>query len=603
MTGSADQAASEPPPATAEQYRVADLEILRAGADLALVHARDSGAAGFYRADVVDLLVSCRQFGTLEQHLQAYLGNDAASVRRPGLQRELQRLLRAGFLVSLSGPQPAEPPHELPPISTLGFPTRDRVTVLHRALTSYAANCLDAGRRVEVVVVDDSADPGTRRAYRRMLGQLQSSLGLDLHYGGLEEKSAFVAALAGTGDLPEEVVRFGVLGEGAAGATIGANRNALLLHSAGERIFSADDDTVCRLAVPPEQLAGVELDSGGNPLQLWFFGGRDEAFGSVRYAEQDLLGLHERYLGQPPAPLLAAGPASFERADPALLRRLRHRPGTIRVTTNGTVGDCGWDNPDFHLFQDGASLARLVGTEAGYQLARTTRSMVQAATRTTISGRPDPKFAICLGLDNTELLPPFPPAGRAEEVGFGAVLASCFPDAYAAHLPWLVQHDPIDERHFSAANPFTIGLGSWLPSCLSRFDPWPADAPAERLRRLGEYLTDLAGLPGTEFDEFVRLGMFESMSGLILGLEERLAGCDPVPDYWARDVQRYLAQARRSALAPVDELYSALGGRAALQRLLRRYGQLLIWWPAIVGAARQLRAADHPLARPVREFG
>jgi hypothetical protein len=98
MTAGGDQAAR-----AEEQYRVAELEIVRAGADLALVYARDTGAAGFYRADVVDLLVSCRQFRTLDQHAQAYSGADPGTSAPPSLQRELHRLLRAGFLVGRAG--------------------------------------------------------------------------------------------------------------------------------------------------------------------------------------------------------------------------------------------------------------------------------------------------------------------------------------------------------------------------------------------------------------------------------------------------------------------------------------------------------------------
>jgi hypothetical protein len=602
MTQDDAPAASQPPRPATGQCRVADLEILRAGGDLALVYARDSGAAGFYRADVVDLLVSCRHFRTLDEHARAYAGAEAAGARQAPLLRELHRLLRAGLLISRDELRLPVTPHagSLPPISAVGFPTCDRVDVLRRAVSGYARNCSRAGREVEYVIVDDSVDPGARERYLSMLAELESSQGIGIRYAGVADKAAFAAKLVSAGGIPEDVVRFGCLGDRGVGVTIGANRNALMLDTVGQRIISVDDDTVCKLAVPPGQLDGLDLDSGGNPLQLWFFASRQASFGAVDYVEEDLLALHERYLGQPLAPLLAAGSPSYELADPALLRRVHAAPGRIRVTTNGTVGDCGWDNPDFFLFQQGATLARLNRSQGDYELARSSRDMIQSAVRTTISGRPDPKFAICLGLDNTELLPPFPPVGRAEEVGFGAMLSACFGNAYAAHLPWLVQHDPVGRRQFSAADPFAINLGSWLPSCLSRFDAGLTRSPAERLRRLGGFLIDLAQLPAAEFDEFVRLGVWDSMSALIGGLEEQLDG--PVPDYWARDVQRYIVQIRRSASAPVGELYAGLGGRDALQRLLERFGQLLIWWPAILDAARGLAAAGERLTRPVSEL-
>jgi hypothetical protein len=582
------------------ECRVADLEILRAGGNLALVYARDNAATAFYHADVVELLLSCRQFRTIDQHAQLFAGADAEPGRTATLRRELHRLVRAGFLLSRDGLRLEATAQDtsLAAISSVGFPTRDRIEVLHRAISSYAEQLSRHGRRADFVVVDDSAREETRKAYRSMLHGLENSTGIEIAYAGLEQKLEFARKLAELAEVPEEVVRFGCLGEPGAGVTIGANRNALLLHTVGEPIFSADDDTVCRLAAAPEQSDGLELDSAANPLQLWFFRDRKDAFAAVEQVEEDLLGLHEQYLGRQPAPLLAG--TRFDLADPALLWRLQSRPGRIRVTTNGTTGDCGWDNPDFHLFQEGPTFDRLVRSEEDYRAARATRNMVQAATGATITGQPDPKFAMCLGLDNTELLPPFPPVGRAEEVGFGALLTRCFPDAYAAHLPWLVRHDPVGQRQFSSAGPFAIGLGSWLPSALSRFDPGLSGSPTARLRGCGGFLTDLSRLAAADFDEFVRLGIWDSMSALIQGLEERLE--TPVPDYWARDAQRYIAELRRGALAPMEQLYSPVGGRNSLQRLLAQFGQLLSWWPAIVTAARQLRADGQRLARPVAEL-
>ena len=61
-----------------------------------------------------------------------------------------------------------------------------------------------------------------------------------ISYAGVEEKSAFASRLAEAGGIPEEVVRSGCLPSPGSVATIGANRNALLLHTAGERIFSAE---------------------------------------------------------------------------------------------------------------------------------------------------------------------------------------------------------------------------------------------------------------------------------------------------------------------------------------------------------------------------
>ena len=249
------------------------------------------------------------------------------------------------------------------------------------------------------------------------------------------------------------------------------------------------------------------------------------------------------------------------------------------------------------MFAEGESFARLTRSEADYRQAGSSRELAQAVTRPTITGHPDPRFAMCLGLDNTDLLAPFPSTGRAEELAFGAVLTRCYRDGYGAHLPWLVQHDPVGERRFADRSMFTIGLGSWLPACIGRYDPGACTDPAGRLAGLGGYLIDLGRLPATEFDDYVRHTVWESMSALVSQLAERLDG--PVPDFWATDARGFIATARRQALTPVTELYAAEGGRDGLQHSLVRYGEVLCWWPRLVAAARQLRAAGRRLAEPV----
>lgn len=594
-----------------DQYRVADIEVFDAGDRLALVYARDCGAAGLLRAEALDLLVGCKQFRTLEVHAREHLHREQADTPQGVLIRELSRLARSGFLVARDGLfGGTETNHNEPqaPISSMCFPTRDRVEVLGRALSSFSENlCLSGREEICLVVADDSPDNRTRGEYQRMLGEIESLHGLDIVYAGPEEKAAFARKLSESNGIPEDVARFACLGAPFFRATtVGANRNSLLLHTVGEKILTADDDTVCNIASPP----GVKddllaLDSGGNPMELWFHPDRKSAFDSVRYEEEDLVGLHERYLGRSPRTLLAVaeseGRAYLDSSDPPLLRRVVADPGRILVTANGTVGDCGWDNAHFRLFQEGATFGRLTRSIADYEVSRSSREMVQSVGRATITGRADPKFAMCLGLDNRSLLPPFPPVGRAEEVGLGAVLSACFDGIYAAHLPFLVQHDPPGKRVFPHRHVFSLGLGSWLPTCVGQFVPEPMGSPSRNLHGLGRYLEGLGRLPEKDFEEFVRLTVWDSMSGLVSNLEERLDSAEGVSAYWARDARAFVALARRSALTPVGKLHTLTGERVAFQSLLTRFGQVLSWWPEIVNAARQLRAEGERLARPVRK--
>ena len=58
--------------------------------------------------------------------------------------------------------------------------------------------------------------------------------------------------LPGGMEVPPGVLKFALFGVEGGGCSIGANRNALLLHTSGDMPLSVDDDAVSQIArVPP----------------------------------------------------------------------------------------------------------------------------------------------------------------------------------------------------------------------------------------------------------------------------------------------------------------------------------------------------------------
>jgi hypothetical protein len=282
--------------------------------------------------------------------------------------------------------------------------------------------------------------------------------------------------------------------------------------------------------------------------------------------------VHERWLGQAPLTCVDAF-TRYDDATPDTLRRLRSRPGRIAVTLSGSVGDCGWDSPDFLLFAD-----RQSGTARG-------REMVQVASVTALTDRADPMFGWSLGLDAREMLPPFTPIGRAEDVGFGVLLSTCFADHYVAHLPWALLHAPTEPKSFTTEPAFAVGFNGWLPSVLSALAPG-AGPPADRLAELGRLLRELGRLPADTFDAFVREHLLRSLGARAEALETAMAAA---PSVWRKDAAAELTRMRESALAPVERLYCQPGGRAGVQTHLVSYGAVLAAWPARWAAARVLQ--------------
>jgi hypothetical protein len=217
-----------------------------AGGGLVLLYSRDAQTTRVVRGEVAELLDGMREFRALDDHSRALAGDRIG--RHATVRRELERLARDGFLVTPPDPSGGTAPAPLH-ISTHVVPTCGRVTTLERTLESYLDNATNAGRRTAVVIADDSAQPATHARCTKMLRKLAQRYDVEVAYATPPDTLAFATQLAAEAHVAADVVAFACLGSPAGGLiTAGANRNVLLLHSAGEPVLSSDDDIVCRPA-------------------------------------------------------------------------------------------------------------------------------------------------------------------------------------------------------------------------------------------------------------------------------------------------------------------------------------------------------------------
>ncbi len=476
-------------------------------------------------------------------------------------------------------------------IRTLAIVTCDRPAALSRSLESYLDNCARHGRSVDVVILDDSRSAANRAASREVAAALCRARGVSGWYAGPAEKAAFAEALIARG-LPPHVVRFALAPERS--STAGANRNALLLHAVGEALFTADDDTIGRCALPPGRDEGAEdallITSGQDPAEHWFFPDREAAMGAVSFVDRDILGGHEALLGRDARAVLGESA----------------RGGRVLATFNGLLGDSGWGAPFGawlapmgYLAMRGLSRGRLCASEPSYRAAIESREIVRAVRRLTIA---DPAFSMMgfAGLDNRELLPPFCPIGRGEDNVFGAALAASLPDAYVGHLPWTLVHAPAEPRRFwageMARTAGSVDLGRIVIALVRAFAIGPEATDKEtRLRAIGEHLVDLAVRP-RELDAIIHDRIARADAALAAFLEAELDAAGGAPVWWAADVRRYLAGLAGAAdravaldLADGGDLETA---RARTWEAVAQFGELLACWPDLVGEARSLRARE-----------
>ena len=497
-------------------------------------------------------------------------------------------------------------------ITAIGVVTASREGSMERCLQAVLDHQRRCSRTSERTIVDDAPDASVRRMRREWLADHARQAGVPIAYAGAEEKRAFIGELAKVGIDPS-VAAVALLDESRCGHSVGANRNALLLHHAGDVFFQVDDDIVCRVAVPAGTRDELCFTPGHNPNQFRFFPDRARALESATFVDRDLLASHESLLGLG-IPECADALAGVSTADGTqmsdnLLRLAISGRSRVAVTQNGLIGDCGFGGCSPYLVFKGALREDLHRSEQTYRLATASREISQTVLAPTIS-----EGAFCmsyaLGLDHRTLLPPFFPVRRNPDGVFGVLLRACFEDALFGHVPVQVVHEPPECRSYrgSVWSAPRLAVNAIIVQCVKAVDFGPVTDGTRRMRMLGQHLVDVASAGPAEFLAFVRERVLINAQHQVSSLQGLLKTYDRKPAYWAADCDRYIADLLRVSVEPDAGIPADLldgTGRtrdealALAKQLVQQFGDLLIAWPDIVAAARQLRTQDIRLARAV----
>jgi hypothetical protein len=499
-----------------------------------------------------------------------------------------------------------------PPVSSIAVTTCDRSETLRRCLETHLAGARRCGRRFVLLVLDDSTDPQVRRRNRGIAGALAAAHGVQLRYGGRADREAFVGALVSRGRVPEELARFALLGLDGLGTT-GANRNTALLDTVGEMIVAADDDTTWGVA-QTEASAGLHLARRPDLGEFEFFADLESAQRWARCRDDvDFVGLHERLLGRSLADtirrVVPAGGLHGEGWPAERMESVVGGAAHTPVTQMGVVGDSGTASPFPFLTLEGLSRDRLLASEAKYQAARTSRAVMRRVSRLSVSAHRH-CMGYVLGLDNRRDLPPFFPVLRNSDGIFGAVLRASMPDAYIGQLPEAVLNDPPEPRRWERDAIWTAP-SRWrvcdlvAAAIAAGQGAGPGRAVGGGLVALGQRLVALAERPLDAFEEALchqRCLQNAVRARQLTACLDR-HGCQPA--YWAADVRRALDRAVAAAserrLPPADDLPPTLperDRRLLARRLVRSFGALLAWWPALLAEVRALQAAGIRITEP-----
>ena len=412
------------------------------------------------------------------------------------------------------------------------------------------------GRLLRLLVVDTSPEAsdaaGTRAAVASATGAIEA------RYWGPREVQRRAAIWAERAGVDLRVVEFATSDPFGIGYAPGASRNAIALACCGRPYLSVDDDMGLRCGPSPDATSGSAAVTG-DPTEFWF----DEPpapFGT------DLIARHEAVLGR------HVGAAESATA--------------VRATWTGFAGDAATPNPMVSLGLDGPSRARLLRDRATFDKFGATRRLIRGVRRFSF-GAGSIWTTGAAAYDGSPTLPPFLPVGRGEGLVFAALFRATSA-GWLGYLPWIVRHDPPEDR--SGSDDEARGLSFPLAALVCRLI---CASEGKDLAQLGAHLERFGqGGPGAvgRLVDHHRRAFLRARIRMLATVLERYG---ENPHWWSARALRHLRALQReldaSAIGGVTDIEHALGKRSArvlLPELLTWWGRLVAAWPRLTAPAQ-----------------
>jgi len=491
-------------------------------------------------------------------------------------------------------------------IRWLGIVTRNRSAQLRRCLISYARHLRKFEREYEVAIVDDTENPAERRITREWLREFQRRRRIRISYAGREEKQAFIQKLAFAG-IPPEDLSFALAPSSHLIESPGANRNALLLQTAGSLALSCDDDSICRLrALSHGQMPNGVSSYGNADIEVQFAHDRLSALQCFPAAEFDLMSAHETLLGRDLEEFISPNRANLgsqaKFIGASTVTDLVYRRGRVGVTLTGILGDPGMPDLMGFMLARGDIRRRFLD----YWSSRgklDAINVVSGVRHPIVSLKSSIMTTTATGIDHRTILPPFVPGGRGEDTLFGLLLNKCNPELYTGFVPAALLHARKDAALHRRLT-YSLRLGDILAAIVTGSAETIVPSPARRMELLASHLLECAQAPAADFARYLHTSALRRIVGQIENCRRLLREFNSEPAAWASELLPWLADMESrlddaSIGLPTDATELRAWTFEGIQAIVGKLGRLLRLWPQIHSETLALQASGIRIAAPV----
>jgi hypothetical protein len=281
-----------------------------------------------------------------------------------------------------------------------------------------------------------------------------------------------------------------------------------------------------------------------------------------------------------------------------------HSHSPITLTQCGTWGDPGTNDGNWLFFLPSQNIKTLLSSDTDLKQRLAANSCWYGYRGPTLTSYG--VMAAVTGLDHQNILPPYFPAGRGEDLLFGIMHQRVHPDAVVHNEGWSIRHEPVDTRTNRtnltplSTSPGLSTLADWLGH--EPRDQWGL-SPERRLRVMSEEVLALSEMNADSLEILVSKQLVSKQSDLLrrcMTHFEALATIDETPNktLWANfldETQQALVNAiQNEEPSPVARALqkSSEIDLAGVRAIGERFGKAIADWPQICSAARAFSRSD-----------
>lgn len=549
-----------------------------------LLHNTRNSKRAIVKTEVYAALVSCNDFQTLDTHVNNIVKqNPAMQGQQADIQKVCKQMLDSGIMLSakdvverLKPKQESETRIDARPV--VAIITWERPEALERLLTSITANC-DTGKFRSLYVIDDSRKQVNIEQNQALVSKFSGKINAPLHYFGQSEQQFFIKALLKKLPEYEQAVRF-LFDQGlwTDHWTSGLARNWATLLSCGYRLVVMDDDAVCDIYNPPNPKPHITLS--GAPRENDFFANDGEWAHLHQSINPDPVDRHMQCLG-----LKLSGainvlgqqhlkPSSLKDAS-SLQAHGFLADSPVLMTEAGSLGCPGTSSNTWLPSMTPGSLKKMLASASKTTYALSTRKVWNGRNHPHFS--PQSNMSPITGLDNTQMLPPYLPIIRGEDLLFAYMVSFVFPSSVTLDYPWAVPHLPIPERKWEHKDldfdPKQSFPTFFIEKVLEYKSAYQSVTPQDRLTALAAWFKDLAGASSESLLAMHRDYVLDTGSSVLKKLDSLLEQAESTPVDWQNYLRNGIRQLDTGLGAVSRDDYQIKGYPAHLDT-----EDLLVFW-------------------------